>query len=114
MGRSIIYSSDEERNEANRKYQQKHGVKPYKCDFCNIELKQSSKAKHLQSKKHIRNGHKPWKCDICNIELNNYEKEYHIGSCIKSEKHSTKENEYKNNNCLRSSSESETDYSSHE
>jgi len=47
--------TDEERRERYLAKHKRYGIKPYRCDFCNIVITLAAKAKHLKSKKHLNN-----------------------------------------------------------
>ena len=67
MGRPRKYITDEERYKLSNEYHNTYGKQPWKCESCNVNLTYNSKAKHLNSKKHLGIDYNPWTCDICNV-----------------------------------------------
>ena len=45
--------TDEERRERYLASHRRYGNKPYKCELCNVVIKQAGKARHVKSKKHL-------------------------------------------------------------
>ena len=46
--------TDEERRERHLASHRRYGNKPYKCELCNVVIKQAAKAKHVKSVKHLK------------------------------------------------------------